>query len=336
MCCAKQGVGHEVENFCRTNGVRNENKRHSLNDIIYIMENIECDVQLNSTNKTMTLSLNPFNSGSLTYCFCMSLTSNRQLMSHTEEYHDEVIEVLELVWGNGYMAPGGSANVDRMVASLDLNGKQVLDIGCGIGGPAFHLVQHHGANVTCIDLEAPLVKRAENRAKTLGLSDRMTFHTVDIGPFSFPDETFDLAFSSGAFTQTDDKEAMFAEVFRILKPGGWVSTYDWLKIPGPYSPLMLKWFELEGLTYAMRTLEDYETLVVAAGFQETSIHDGSEWYRHDVQTEYQSLKGDYFTRLVSLVGQENADKFVENWRVMALVCERGEMRQGYIRGRKPL
>lgn len=256
-------------------------------------------------------------------------------MSHTEEYHDETINVLELVWGTGYLAPGGSGNVDKMVEGLDLNGKRVLDIGCGIGGPAFHLIQNHGAVVTCTDLEAPLIKRAQANADELGISDSISFQTVQIGPLSFPTDTFDLVFSSGAFTQTEDKETMFAEVIRVLKPGGWVSTYDWLKIPGPYSPLMLKWFELEGLTYAMRTLDDYETLIVESGFLETSVRDASGWYRDVVQKEYQALKGPYFNQMISRIGQENADNFVENWRIMALICERGEMCQGYIRGRKP-
>jgi len=257
-------------------------------------------------------------------------------MSHEDEYGDAMIDVLQLVWGDGYMAPGGPGNVDRMVDGLDPAGKSLLDIGCGIGGPAFHLVQHHGATVTGIDLEAPLIARAVEQAEALGIGDRTTFKTVEIGPLPYPDNSFDLVFSSGAFTQTEDKSGMFAEVKRVLKPGGWFTTYDWLKIPGPYSETMLQWFELEGLTYAMQTLEEYEILLKDCGFNSVEIADASDWYRNQVQKEYQKLKGPYFNRMVDLVGQENADHFVENWRVMALVCDRGEMRQGYIRGRKPV
>ncbi|MEQ9488422.1 MAG: methyltransferase domain-containing protein [Alphaproteobacteria bacterium] len=257
-------------------------------------------------------------------------------MSHEDEYGDAMIDVLELVWGDGYMAPGGPGNVDRMVRDMDLNGKSVLDIGCGIGGPAFHLIQNHGATVTGIDLEAPLVARAAAKAEQIGIADKAIFQTVEIGPLPFPANSFDLAFSSGALTQTEDKKGMFAEVMRVLKPGGWFSTYDWLKIPGPYSETMLQWFELEGLTYAMQTLEDYEILLNEAGFTDIEIADASDWYRNVVQEEYQSLKGPHYNRMVSKIGQENADHFVENWRVMALVCEKGEMRQGYMRGRKPV
>jgi len=39
--------------------------------------------------------------------------------------------------------------------------------------------------------------------------------------------------------------------------------------------------------------------------------------------------------MVERLGQKDADHFVENWRAMLVVCEKGEMRQGYCRGRRP-
>jgi phosphoethanolamine N-methyltransferase len=61
--------------------------------------------------------------------------------AHASEYHDSLVTLLEWIWGTDYMAPGGEGNVDKMVRGLDLAGKQVLDIGCGIGGPAFALAR---------------------------------------------------------------------------------------------------------------------------------------------------------------------------------------------------
>ena len=60
-------------------------------------------------------------------------------MSHEIEYNDAMMKMLELIWGEGFMAPGGTGNVDKMVEGLDLQGKRVLDIGRGIGGPDFYL-----------------------------------------------------------------------------------------------------------------------------------------------------------------------------------------------------
>ena len=47
-----------------------------------------------------------------------------------------MLDAMDLIWGEGFMAPGGEGHVDRMVAGLDLEGRRVLDIGCGQGRPA--------------------------------------------------------------------------------------------------------------------------------------------------------------------------------------------------------
>src|SRR5690606_10965797 len=100
--------------------------------------------------------------------------------SHVSEYHDSMVAFLEWIWGRDYMAPGGEGNVDRMVAGIELAGRRVLDIGCGIGGPAFVLARKYGAEVTGIDLEPQLVARANRRAEELGLSERAEFRTVTL------------------------------------------------------------------------------------------------------------------------------------------------------------
>ena len=65
--------------------------------------------------------------------------------AHQDEYHDGMVELLELVWGKGFLSPGGPDNVKETVAGLDLADKLVLDIGCGIGGPALVLAgERHG------------------------------------------------------------------------------------------------------------------------------------------------------------------------------------------------
>jgi phosphoethanolamine N-methyltransferase len=54
-------------------------------------------------------------------------------MGHEVEYTDAMIKMLELIWGEGFMAPGGPELADRLVAGIDLEGKRLLDIGSGLG-----------------------------------------------------------------------------------------------------------------------------------------------------------------------------------------------------------
>ena len=256
-------------------------------------------------------------------------------MSHDDEYHDNMVTMLELIWGDGYMAPGGPGNVARMLDGLDVRGKRILDIGCGIGGPAFEMARTHGAEVVGIDLEAPLIERANSDAKKHGLDGQCTFRTVQAGPLDFPDESFDAVLTAGAVTQIEDKAGIFNECFRVLRPGGHLSCYDWTKGPDEYSDDMYYWFKMEGLTYALQTLEQYEQHLKDCGYVDVDVTDASDWYRVESRREYELMKGELYPKMVELLGQEDADHFVENWRAMVVVIEKGEMRQGYCRARRP-
>lgn len=251
------------------------------------------------------------------------------------EYYEEMIILLEWLWGEGFMAPGGEGNVDRLVKGLDLEGRQLLDIGCGLGGPAFILAEKYGARVTGIDLEAHLIERAQHRAREKGLEQQVEFLHVDPGPLDFPDSSFDVVLTSGALTQTEDKAGIFSEISRVLKPGGVLTSYEWLKNDGELSADMLYFFEMEGLTYRLVTLEDFGSLLAQSGFNEITLEDASEWYRNESRREYELISGPEYSRVLDLVGQKDGDHLVEDWRSMVVVCEKGELLQGYIRGRKP-
>lgn len=251
------------------------------------------------------------------------------------EYHDAMITLLETIWGKGYMAPGGAGNVARQIAGLGVAGKRILDIGCGLGGPDHLLAGKYGATVVGIDLAEHLIERAKASAVELAVQDRTEFLAVEQGPLLFPDKSFDVVLSSGAFTQIAEKQEMFEECRRVLNPGGALTSYDWMKSEGEYSEDMLYFFEKEGLTYAMDTIDNHRAILRDTGFIDIELTDASDWYRHEVRREYDALRGELNSRVVELIGQESADHFVENWRAMMVVCEKGEMRQVYVRATKP-
>ncbi len=255
--------------------------------------------------------------------------------SHISEYHDSMVAFLEWIWGRDFMAPGGEGNVDRMVEGIDLAGKRVLDIGCGIGGPAFVLARKYGAHVTGIDLEPQLIARAARRAAELGLSHQVEFRPVTLGPLDFPDQNFDAVFTSGALTQTEDKARIIAECFRVLKPGGVLTCYDWLKNDAPLSDDMRYFIKMEGLTYNLIMLAELGRHLVDGGFEDVTMEDASDWYRRESRREYERMRGEGRQRVVEIIGAAQADHMIEDWRSMVVVCEKGELRQAYTRGRRP-
>ncbi len=256
-------------------------------------------------------------------------------MTHEAEYHDNMVTMLELIWGEGYMAPGGPGNVAKMLEGIDTHGKRILDIGCGIGGPAFEMAQTHGATVVGIDLEAPLIARATQSAADRGLDDQCTFQTVTAGPLPFADKCFDIVISAGAITQTGDKAGILGEAYRVLHPGGYLSSYEWLKSEGEISEDMRYWLKMEELTYALQTIDEFREQIKNAGFADIVAEDATAWYRAEARREYELIKGELNPRLHELLGRGDAEHFVEDWRAMVVVIDKGEMRQGYFRGRRP-
>lgn len=254
-----------------------------------------------------------------------------------EEYDEGVVTSCELVWGEGFLSPGGEGNVANLVDGIDVRGRLVLDIGCGLGGPACALADRHGAHVVGSDLEAPLLQRARTRARERGLGHRFFPLRVEPGPLAFRDGSFSAVVSSGAFTQTADKLGTYRECLRVLEPGGWISAYDWMQGgTGPLSEAMRHWLELEGLTYALDTPERCAEQLSEAGFVAVEVTDRSDWYRAQSVAEYEAMRTEHHPDMVERLGRERADQLVECWRALAVVCERRELLQVYSRGRKPL
>lgn len=253
--------------------------------------------------------------------------------SHDSEYNDAMVAVLEWLWGRDFMAPGGAGNIEKMLRGIETRDRKILDIGSGLGGPAFLLSRDYQAEVTGIDIEPHLLMRAKKRAQGLNLQRPVTFEQVSPGPLPFEDQSFDIVFSSGAITQVDDKRGMFQECARVLRPGGYLTVYDWLKAEGDYSSDMMYFFEMEGLTYSLATLEETREVVQKTGFDEVSVEDASDWYRVESRREYEQLKQE-FARIERLIGAHDANHMLENWRALVVVCEQGELRQAYTRARK--
>ncbi|MCC5975076.1 MAG: methyltransferase domain-containing protein [Rubellimicrobium sp.] len=254
---------------------------------------------------------------------------------HVDEYGDEMVAFLELIWGKGFMAPGGPGNVARMVAGIGTQDRHILDIGCGIGGGDIVLASEHGARITAIDIEAPLVARARDYVDEADLSDRIEIRHVTPGKLDFADESFDIVYSAGAFTQIEDKAGMFAECLRVLRPGGILTTYDWMGTGQPHSAAMQEWFRLEGLTYNLGSLPSHRRLLTEAGFTDVSVVDDGGWYAAEARRELALLQGPLEKEGRALIGDDTYRHYIEDWVLLVRVLDDRELIPGYLRGVKP-
>lgn len=264
---------------------------------------------------------------------------SEEVMGRAEEpeYDDPAIRFLEALWGEGYLSPGGREEVDRVLAGRSLDGLHVLDIGCGSGGITLHLIERHKAGrVTGFDVEEPVIVRARERAAARGLSHRADFVQAPPGPLPFPDAAFDAVFSKDAMVHAADKEAIFTEIFRVLRPGGFFAASDWLTShDGAPSPDMKAYLDAEGLSFGMASPRRYRKAVEAAGFTEVEIVDRNAWYRETARDELERLKGPLYATVGAAVGSDYVDKNIRTWTAMLKVLDSGEHRPTHLRARKP-
>jgi SAM-dependent methyltransferase len=246
-----------------------------------------------------------------------------------------MVTLLELIYGEGFIAPGGPQEVRNLVGETDLSGKLVLDIGCGVGGIDVMLARDYGCDILALDVEEPLLERARERAAKAGLAERLTFRLVEPGPLPLEDASVDVVFSKDAWIHIPDKLALLAEVFRVLRPGGQLLAGDWCRGPEPYSADMDRFFELEGLTYHMATLESYGSGLRECGFDAIELFDVSDRFAILSQGQYDRMTGPMKEQMLALVGDKETARITENWRQLLIVIDNGELRPGHMRARKP-
>ena len=254
-----------------------------------------------------------------------------------ELYHRQMLDMLQVVWGEGFLSPGGPDEVARLIGTADLRDRAVLDIGCGAGGIDIALVRNHGAGfVTAIDIEDTVLNCARALIAHAGLGARIGVVKVAPGPLPFPPGSFDLVFSKDSIVHIPDKHALMAEVFRVLRPGGWFIASDWL-IGHDHAPSaqMAAYIAAEGLEFDMASTERYRDAMRSAGFIDVSTTSRNGWYREAARQELERLRGPLGAAAARIVGQEFVDQNILVWSRMVPVLESGEHCPTHLRARKP-
>lgn len=251
-------------------------------------------------------------------------------------YPEDLIAWCELDWGEGFLSPGGGEEVAKIVEGLDLTGKQVLDIGVGLAGPSCYLVKEHGAaHVIGIDVEDPVLERAKQITEAQNLQDRITLKKVNPGPLPFDDATFDIVFSKDAIIHIPDTQELFNEIFRVLKPGGWLTMSDWYCDEKPFTDEMKDWVVRYELDFAMKPIEITRKTCESAGFTEVKAVDRNKWYSEFCRNALEQMRGPRYESYVEALGEEGAKIGIEAAEVQVTLTSQGQIRPGHLRGQKP-
>jgi ubiquinone/menaquinone biosynthesis C-methylase UbiE len=150
----------------------------------------------------------------------------------------------------------------------------LLDIGCGIGGPARWIAAKYGCRVTGVDLTAEFCAAARELNTLTGLADRVRILHGSALSLPLPDDSRDLVYSQAALMNAADKRGVFREALRVLRPGGMLA----LSLAGagsagePYYPL--PWATTTTISF-LATPDEIRGDLLAVGFEIVFFRDTS-------------------------------------------------------------
>jgi ubiquinone/menaquinone biosynthesis C-methylase UbiE len=163
-------------------------------------------------------------------------------------------------------------------------GMKVLDIGCGIGGPARTLAAEFGCSVVGVDMIQEYCDTATWLTQHLGLSEQARFECAEVSDLPFEDNSFDVVWSQHVLANVEDKHCLLDGIVRVLRPNGIFAFFEICagSVSPPYFPV--PWAS-DGRLHFAASVEDLRSLL------EPSFHvkelreissESLDWYRRIV------------------------------------------------------
>lgn len=161
---------------------------------------------------------------------------------------------------------GGRAATVPFLKTLGVGaGDRVLDLGCGLGGPARFAAQTTGAQVTGIDLTGEFVTTGQALSEMAGLEGQVVLVQGSILDLPFAPDSFEAAYMIHVGMNIADKAGLAAQVARVLKPGGVFGIYDVMRVGQGDLRFPVPWANDESHS-ALASPETYRAALEQAGF----------------------------------------------------------------------
>lgn len=171
----------------------------------------------------------------------------------------------------GPIGPQDQLRMERLIAdSAGVDARcDVLDVGCGVGGPACHLARVTGARIRGLTPNPAQLALARQSALQLPLAQRVAFDLGEAGRLPYPDNSFDVVLFFESACHFADRALFFAEAWRVLRPGGRLAGQDWLACERLPPSLREVWSARVCRCWAipaLGTVSEYAAQMAHAGF----------------------------------------------------------------------
>ncbi len=156
-----------------------------------------------------------------------------------------------------------TALCDRLGVGPD---SEVLDIGCGIGGTARHLATTTGCRVIGVDLVPGYIEVARELTDWTGLADRISYEVGSALDLPIAADALDAATLIHVGMNIEDKQQLFGEAHRVLRPDGTLGVYDLMRVGDGDIGFPVPWAS-DSSTSFVAEVDAYEAALTAAGFE---------------------------------------------------------------------
>jgi ubiquinone/menaquinone biosynthesis C-methylase UbiE len=243
-------------------------------------------------------------------------------------YDRDFTQAIEIAYGDGYLASGGKQTVERLLKDIKLDGAMFLDFGCGVGGPALYLAQKYSVSITAVDVEPYVISVAQTEKKKVkdALMGSVEFQLIQAEqPLPLDSNQFDVIYASETILHVQNKEQLFSEFHRVLRPNGKLIINDWLHSSADYSNEMQAFVQADGLTFHLITLKEYADLLTAAKFNNVIMQNSSQYTLNETQFILQKLNGPLGDAVRNKYDEAYLQAYKDSWLLQKLVFDREEM-----------
>jgi SAM-dependent methyltransferase len=152
---------------------------------------------------------------------------------------------------------------------------RIIDIGAGLAGPARLIAHMHGCRVDCLDMSADFCVGAALLNRLTGLADRVVVHEGSALDMPFNDSAFDVAWMQNVGMNIADKRGLYAEIRRVLKPGGRFAFQEIVAGKAAPSHFPLPWATDPADSFLV-SAEEIRSLLGRSGFAAEIFEDTSD------------------------------------------------------------
>jgi phosphoethanolamine N-methyltransferase len=251
------------------------------------------------------------------------------------QYTKKRTMLYEQIFGKGYISAGGQRMTEQMCLPLQNLQKdaRVLDIGSGIGGPAFHLESQYGCNITGVDLCGDIFTIAIERAATKG--GKVNFMCGDILDMEFSSKSFDVIMSRDTLLHLPEtkKRELFAKCIQWLDDNGEIVIGDYCRRSRDEEICESFKAYIIDRGYDLHEPFAYGKLLEDAGFKQVKTKDVSMEFLEMLETELERFRNNSHQLLENFT-KDDYESIEKSWLEKIEWVRKGDMRKGILFGRQ--